>query len=39
MSPPTNDWRQRRTEHPFFYAEIVTDISQHGTHNDKLNAK
>jgi hypothetical protein len=25
MSPPTNNWRLRRTEHRF-YAEIVTDI-------------
>jgi hypothetical protein len=24
MSPPTNNWRERRTEHSF-YAEIVTD--------------
>jgi hypothetical protein len=24
MSPPTNNWRQRRTEHRF-YAEIVID--------------
>jgi len=26
MSPPTNDWRKRRTEH-HFDAEIVTDIA------------
>jgi len=26
MSPPTNNWRWRRTEHRF-YAEIVTDIT------------
>ena len=25
MSPPTHNWRKRRTEHRF-YAEIVTDI-------------
>jgi len=25
MSPPTNNWMHRRTEHSF-YAEIVTDI-------------
>jgi len=26
MSPPTNSWRKRRTEHRL-YAEIVTDIT------------
>jgi len=26
MSPPTNNWRQRRTEHRC-YAEIVTDMT------------
>jgi len=26
MSPPTNNWRQRRAEHGF-YAEIVKDIT------------
>ena len=24
MSPPTNNWRQRRIVHLFFYAEIIT---------------
>ena len=26
MSPRTNNWKERRTEHTF-YAEIVTDIT------------
>jgi hypothetical protein len=26
MSPPTNNWRLRRTEHRY-YAEIVADIT------------
>jgi len=26
MSPPTNNWKYRRTEYGF-YAEIVTDIT------------
>jgi hypothetical protein len=31
MNPPTNNWRQGRTEH-CFYSEIVTDIT---TRNSK----
>ena len=33
MSPPTKNWRQRRTEHRL-YAEIATD-TQHETQNAK----
>jgi len=34
MSPPTNNWRLRRTEH-LFYAEIIKDITtRNSEHKD-----
>jgi len=34
MSPPTDKWRKRRTEHRF-YAEIVTNIpTRNSEHKD-----
>jgi hypothetical protein len=35
MRPPTNNWRQRRTEHRF-YVEIVTDITTRNSERKDL---